>query len=142
MARKKEVAFLKVDVEGWDTEVLASGDWGRHRPVVIVVEAVDEEGRPTHEAWEPDLLANRYRFALFDGLNRFYVREEDAERFRHASQRPRTSSTAGGTRASSMRSDGPRSLQPSVRPPRSAPKHSERMRRKRVPRRRESASCA
>ena len=76
-----EVAFLKVDVEGWEAEVLASGDWGRHRPVVIVVEAVDEEGRPTHEAWEPDLLANRYRFALFDGLNRFYVREEDAERF-------------------------------------------------------------
>jgi FkbM family methyltransferase len=76
----KEVAFLKVDVEGWEAEVLASGDWERHRPVIILVEAVDEEGRPTHEAWEPALLASRYCFALFDGLNRFYVREEDAER--------------------------------------------------------------
>ncbi|MBL6079101.1 FkbM family methyltransferase [Belnapia sp. T18] len=73
-----EVAFLKVDVEGWETEVLASADWDRHRPRVVLVEAVDDTGRPTHEAWEPALLAHRYRFALFDGLNRFYVREEDA----------------------------------------------------------------
>jgi FkbM family methyltransferase len=76
----REVAFLKVDVEGWEAEVLASGDWERHRPVIILVEAVDEEGRPTHETWEPALLASRYCFALFDGLNRFYVREEDSER--------------------------------------------------------------
>jgi FkbM family methyltransferase len=75
-----EIAFLKVDVEGWEAEVLGSGDWDRHRPRVVLVEAVDDGGRPTHEAWEPSLLAHRYRFALFDGLNRFYVREEDAER--------------------------------------------------------------
>jgi FkbM family methyltransferase len=75
-----EIAFLKIDVEGWEAEVLASADWERHRPVVVLVEAVDDEGRPTHETWEPALLAHRYRFALFDGLNRFYVREEDADR--------------------------------------------------------------
>lgn len=73
------VDFLKVDVEGWEAAVLASADWTQVRPRVVLVEAVDSEGRPTHEAWEGPLLAASYRFALFDGLNRFYCREEDAE---------------------------------------------------------------
>jgi len=73
------VDFLKVDVEGWEAAVLASADWTQVRPRVVLVEAVDAEGRPTHEAWEGPLLAAGYRFALFDGLNRFYCREEDAE---------------------------------------------------------------
>lgn len=73
------VDFLKVDVEGWEAEVLASADWTALRPRVVVVEAVDAGGAPVHEAWEPDLLAAGYRFGLFDGLNRFYCREEDAE---------------------------------------------------------------
>src|SRR5258708_7728703 len=68
------VDFLKVDVEGWEAEVLASADWERHRPRIVLVEAVDPEGRPTHEGWEPALLAAGYRLGLFDGVNRFYCR--------------------------------------------------------------------
>jgi FkbM family methyltransferase len=78
-APKRGVDFLKVDVEGWEAEVLASADWSDVRPRVVVVEAVDLEGRPTHEEWEGPLLAAGYRFALFDGLNRFYCRDEEAE---------------------------------------------------------------
>jgi FkbM family methyltransferase len=74
------VDFLKVDVEGWEAEVLASTDWTDARPRVVVVEAVDPGGRPTHEEWEGLLLSAGYRFALFDGLNRFYCRDEDADR--------------------------------------------------------------
>ena len=73
------IDFLKVDVEGWEAEVLASADWSNVRPRVVVVEAVDLDGRHSHEQWEGILLAARYRFGLFDGLNRFYCREEDAE---------------------------------------------------------------
>ncbi len=75
-----ELDFLKVDVEGWEAEVLASADWTRHRPRVILVEAVNDKGEPTHAVWEPGLLNAGYCFAMFDGLNRFYCREEDAER--------------------------------------------------------------
>ncbi len=74
-----EIDFLKIDVEGWEADVIASGDWTRHRPRVVLVEAVDLCGRPTHETWEPELVSAGYRFVLFDGLNRFYCREEDAE---------------------------------------------------------------
>ncbi|HET6576032.1 MAG TPA: hypothetical protein VFG68_20695, partial [Fimbriiglobus sp.] len=38
-------------------------------------------GKPTpnHHSWEPLVLAADYRYAMFDGLNRYYVRSEDAE---------------------------------------------------------------
>jgi FkbM family methyltransferase len=73
-----DIDFLKIDVEGWEAEVIASGDWARHRPRVLLIESVDDQGRPTHEAWEPTLLEAGYAFALFDGLNRFYCRQEDS----------------------------------------------------------------
>ena len=74
------VDFLKVDVEGWEERVLRSHDWSSVRPRVVLVEAVDAVGTATHEAWEPVLTLADYRFALFDGLNRFYVAAEDADR--------------------------------------------------------------
>lgn len=74
------VDFLKVDVEGFEAEVVSSLDWNRCRPRVVLIESVDDTGSPTHASWEPLLLEARYRFALFDGLNRFYFREEEADR--------------------------------------------------------------
>lgn len=74
-----EIDFVKIDVEGWEADVIVSGDWVRHRPRLLVIEAVDDKGHPTHQSWEPILLKADYCFALFDGLNRFYCRQEDAE---------------------------------------------------------------
>jgi FkbM family methyltransferase len=72
-----EIDFLKIDVEGAEAEVLAGGDFKRFRPKVIVAEAVAPgSGEPAWQEWEPLLLAQGYRFALFDTLNRFYVAEE------------------------------------------------------------------
>jgi FkbM family methyltransferase len=74
----RPVDFLKIDVEGSEASVLASADWSRHRPRVLVIEAVDVNGIPNHEPWEQDLLSAGYQFGMFDGLNRFYCRDEDA----------------------------------------------------------------
>lgn len=72
------IDFLKVDVEGAEAAVLAGADWRRWRPRIVVIEAVAPGSMaPAWEAWEPDLLRNGYRFVLFDGLNRFYVAEEE-----------------------------------------------------------------
>ena len=74
------IDFLKVDVEGGEADVLAGGDWRRFRPKVIVIEAVmPGSGEPAWGEWEPFLLAQGYRFALFDTLNRFYVAQEQPE---------------------------------------------------------------
>jgi FkbM family methyltransferase len=72
-----EIDFLKVDVEGAEADVLKSGDWKAFRPKVVVVEAIAPgSNEPSWESWEPFLLAQSYRFMLFDTLNRFYVAEE------------------------------------------------------------------
>jgi FkbM family methyltransferase len=74
------IDFLKVDVEGAEADVLVSGDWDRYRPKVVIVEAITPgTRRPSWEEWEPFLLAQGYRFALFDTLNRFYVAEEQPQ---------------------------------------------------------------
>ena len=71
------IDFLKIDVEGAEREVLAGNDWARFRPKVIVLEALAPlTMAPAWDGWEPILTANRYRFAYFDTLNRYYVAEE------------------------------------------------------------------
>lgn len=75
----RTIDFLKVDVEGWERDVLAGGDWSRFRPILVIVEATKPfSPEPCHEAWEPLLLEVDYVFAFFDGLNRYYLRKEDA----------------------------------------------------------------
>jgi FkbM family methyltransferase len=75
-----EIDFLTIDVEGGEADVLHGGDWRRYRPKVIVIEAVmPGSGEPAWGEWEPFLLAQGYRFALFDTLNRFYVAQERPE---------------------------------------------------------------
>ena len=71
------IDFLKIDVEGAESAVLEGNDWTRFRPRVIVAEAVTPgKGEPAWQEFEPLLLANGYRFKLFDTLNRFYVAQE------------------------------------------------------------------
>jgi FkbM family methyltransferase len=73
------IHFLKIDVEGGEAEVLQGADFGRFRPWVLLIEATRPLSQePDHAAWENGLLAQGYRFAWFDGLNRFYVAEEQA----------------------------------------------------------------
>jgi FkbM family methyltransferase len=73
------IDFLKVDVEGAEADVLAGADWERWRPRVVVAEAMTPGSlAEAWREWEALLLNHRYRFAFFDGLNRFYVAEEHA----------------------------------------------------------------
>ena len=73
------IDFLKIDVEGAEPEVLAGLDLARHRPRVILVEAVNPNNpNAAVSGWEPALLAAGYAFVFFDNLNRFYVASEHA----------------------------------------------------------------
>ena len=88
-----EIDFLKVDVEGWETEVLRGHDWDRWRPKVLVIEAVnpvgfdEQSGRDvmtdTSSEWEPIVVKQGYVFGLNDGLNRFYARQESSDLLEH-----------------------------------------------------------
>jgi len=84
----RTVDFLKIDVEGFEGQLIKGLDLKRYRPRALVVEATRPANAPsswdefdsigTWSSWEPDLLASGYVLAHFDGLNRFYLREEDA----------------------------------------------------------------
>ena len=72
------VDFLKIDVEGAETSILTAYPFVRVRPRILVIEATEPDSVAlTSLEWEPDLLAKGYHFCCFDGLNRYYVRDED-----------------------------------------------------------------
>jgi FkbM family methyltransferase len=72
-----EIDFLKVDVEGWEERVLRGGDWERFRPRIVVVEAVAPlSDVPAWEAWDEFVRERGYAFLEFDGLNRWYRRDD------------------------------------------------------------------
>jgi FkbM family methyltransferase len=79
------IDFLSVDVEQHERQVLLGNDWERYRPRVVLVEATQPRTSvPSFESWEGILLEAGYDFVHFDGLNRYYLRREDAslrERF-------------------------------------------------------------
>lgn len=73
------VHFLKIDVEGFEEQVLRGIDLARLRPWVLVVEATKPNSRATnYETWEDLVTGRGYLFAYFDGLNRYYVATEHA----------------------------------------------------------------
>ena len=76
----KPVHWLKIDVEGFETQVLKGWDSQVLRPWVMVVEATIPGSTETdYAAWEGILVAANYQFVYFDGLNRYYVAREHAE---------------------------------------------------------------
>jgi FkbM family methyltransferase len=74
---KGEVHFLKIDVEGFERQVLSGAELTRFRPWIILIEATEPlTSKGAWEDWERILLRSRYEFVHFDGLNRWYLAEE------------------------------------------------------------------
>ncbi len=72
---------LSIDVEGAEADVLGGLSLVRHRPWVMCIEAVEPgTSTPSHDAWEHHVIDRDYRMAAFDGINRWYVANEVADR--------------------------------------------------------------
>lgn len=77
---RKDVHWLKIDVEGFEEKVLKGWDSQTLRPWVVVIEAtIANSPEADYTSWDPILTAAGYQFVYFDGLNRFYVSNEHAE---------------------------------------------------------------
>ncbi|CAN5254029.1 hypothetical protein BH10PSE9_BH10PSE9_03780 [soil metagenome] len=83
-SKRREIHWLKIDVEGMEDDVIGSWRPSEIRPWVVVVETTKPtlllveapEPAPPEEgslSWEPGLLSLGYDFVYFDGLNRYYV---------------------------------------------------------------------
>ncbi len=65
----KSIDFLKVDVEGFEYEVLNGNDWDKYRPKVVLIEG--------KEARCLKFLAEvGYEQVFYDGLNTYFVRND------------------------------------------------------------------
>ena len=75
-----DIHWMKIDVEGMESEVLAS--WGKSgsRPWVVVVEATAPmEQSPTDHLWRHEVERRGYSEVYFDGLSRYFLHEDHAE---------------------------------------------------------------
>lgn len=84
---ESEVHFCKIDVEGYERQVLEGiKDWRKFRPWVFCIEStLPMTNIPCHDKWESILLENDYVFAFQLSINRFYVAaERDYLRFNFA----------------------------------------------------------
>ncbi len=76
-----EIGFLKIDVEGFESHVIKSLDWARWRPRIVVTESTVPMSNVVCDQDVSAFLSQRgYTPAYFDGLNRYFVRNEDLDR--------------------------------------------------------------
>jgi FkbM family methyltransferase len=79
-APRKNIDFIKIDVEGWEKQVLEGLNLKKYRPTVFCIEATYPNTEiPTHGKWEHLLLGEGYTFAFSEGINRYYVRNENQD---------------------------------------------------------------
>jgi FkbM family methyltransferase len=80
---EQPIHFLKIDVEGYEKQVLSGADFKKYRPWIVMLEATIPStetiricDEPTYDEWEDILFANGYCFAKQYGINRFYLANE------------------------------------------------------------------
>lgn len=70
------VHFLKIDVEGYEENVIRGMDWTKHRPWVLCIEALDETD---NKDWDEIIKKSGYKYIFHDELNNWYVEEAHNE---------------------------------------------------------------
>ena len=80
VANDQIVHFLKIDVEGFELDVIQGNNWIKNRPWIVLVEAtLPSSQEESYQSWEKILLEYDYEFTYADGLNRFYIANEHNE---------------------------------------------------------------
>ncbi len=83
----RPIHFLKIDVEGFEKDVLLGADFSRFRPWILVIEATAPNSLiDASSQWEDLVTSQAYDHVYTDGINRFYLAQEHADlkpRFAH-----------------------------------------------------------
>ncbi len=84
-----QIDFLKIDVEGWEEQVILGNDWSKFRPTVILVEATIPNSPTRTETNITEILKEQnYQQVYFDGLNDYYLANESSELIKHFATPP------------------------------------------------------
>jgi FkbM family methyltransferase len=71
---EKDIHFCKIDVEGFEKEVLNGIDFDIIRPWIFAIEStLPGTDIPCYEKWEYILIKAGYIFAYSQGINRYYI---------------------------------------------------------------------
>ena len=72
---KQDIHFCKIDVEGFELEVLEGiKDWNKFRPWIFAIEsALPGTNIPNYDKWEDVLLENDYLPAFRTTINSYYI---------------------------------------------------------------------
>lgn len=63
------INFMKIDVEGFEWEVIQGNDWKKYRPEVLCIEA---NHSTRLQKWHDFFDSIGYTFVFFDGINEYY----------------------------------------------------------------------
>lgn len=74
------IDFMKVDIEGYEYEALIGNDWKKYRPKVLCIEA-----NHIVRDWHKLIKEVGYTLAFFDGLNEYFVANEESQRLKEFS---------------------------------------------------------
>jgi FkbM family methyltransferase len=75
-----DIHFLKIDVEGWEREVLEGANFQDYRPWIVVIEAtIPNTQIDNSKEWQDLLLNSNYKIVYRDGLNIFFLAKEKQE---------------------------------------------------------------
>ena len=78
------IDFLKIDVEGWEESVVLGHDWENFRPVVVVLEATLPNSPIRKQTNIAQILESKsYEYVYFDGLNDYYLAQENSNLKHH-----------------------------------------------------------
>jgi FkbM family methyltransferase len=74
---KNDIHFMKIDVEGFEKQVLKGADLKKNRPWIIIIEATKPNSNiESYKEWDYLIEPFDYSCIYFDGLNRFYIAKE------------------------------------------------------------------
>lgn len=69
----KAIHFIKIDVEGFERQVLNGMDWN-YRPWIFCIESTKPGTEiPSHKEWEYIMFENDYELVKVHGINRYYM---------------------------------------------------------------------
>lgn len=80
----KQIDFLKIDVEGVEEQVILSGNWGKFRPTILLIESTLPNTNIRCQTNIPAILQDRnYQHVFFDGINDYFIAKESIELAKH-----------------------------------------------------------
>lgn len=74
LEKEQDIYFCKIDVEGFEKNVLNGLDFNKYRPFLFCMESTyPNTEEPSYHLWEDILIKNNYSLVFYYGVNRYYA---------------------------------------------------------------------